>query len=64
MSLSALELKSKAAKCFKEYLYDDAIEYYTKSLLLDKSNEIVLNSNLLACYYELGMCRKFLKYFK
>lgn len=43
MSLSALELKSKADKCFKEYLYADAIEYYTKSLLLDKSNEIVLN---------------------
>ena len=55
MSLSALELKSKAEKCFKEYLHDDAIEYYTKSLLLDKSNEIVLNSNLSACYYELGI---------
>jgi hypothetical protein len=63
MSLSALEFKSKAEKCFKEYLYDDAIEYYTKSLILDKSNEIVLNSNLSACYYELGMCRKFFKIF-
>ena len=40
MSLTALELKSKAEKCFKEYLFDDAIEYYTKSLILDKSNSI------------------------
>jgi hypothetical protein len=55
MSLTALELKSKAEKCFKEYLFDDAIEYYTNSLILDKSNEIILNSNLSACYYELGI---------
>ena len=54
MSLTALELKSKAEQCFKESKLDDAIKYYTESLLLDKSNEIVLNSNLSACFYELG----------
>lgn len=55
--MSYLELKSKADKLFKDYAFDDAVDFYQKALLVDESNHIILNSNLSACHFELGISR-------
>ena len=52
--MTELDLKSKAAEFFKASQYEEAINLYEQALHLSGSNGIVHNSNLSACYYELG----------
>ena len=52
--MTEFEFKSKAEEFFKSSKYEEAIEFYEKALHLIGSNAIVHNSNLSACFYELG----------
>ena len=52
--MTEIELKTKAETLFKQSSFMGAIEYYQKALNLKDCNAIVLNSNLSACYFEMG----------
>ena len=47
-------LKSKADTFFKELRFTEAASFYQQALDLDESKSIVLNSNLSACFFEMG----------
>jgi hypothetical protein len=49
-----MDFKSNADKSFKTLEFQDAINLYKKALSVDGSDTIVLNSNLSACFFELG----------
>ena len=52
--MTEIELKTKAEALFKQSSFMDAIKFYQKALTLKDCNAIVLNSNLSACYFEMG----------
>ena len=52
--MTEIEFKTKAEQFFRNLEYDDAIIYYQKALSVHGSNSVILNSNLSACYFELG----------
>ena len=47
--------KVQADKYFKEYKFNDAIEYYKKALETENISPTVIHSNISACYFELGL---------
>jgi tetratricopeptide (TPR) repeat protein len=47
-------LKSKADASFKSLDFSEAATLYQKALETKDSNQIILNSNLSACYFEMG----------
>ena len=52
--MSEIEFKAKAEFFFHNLEFEEAIIFYEKALSVQGSNEIILNSNLSACYFELG----------
>ena len=49
-----LNLKLHADKCFKDLDLKKALSLYQQALAVDGSDIIVLNSNISACFFELG----------
>ncbi len=49
-----IKLKSEADKCFKELKLTDAVKLYEQALGVVGDDSIVLNSNISACYFEMG----------
>ena len=47
-------LKLQADNHFKAFEFQKAIDLYKQELAVDGSDIIVLNSNISACYFELG----------
>lgn len=52
--MSEIDLKTKAQQLFRDSKYEDAADLYGQALRLKGSNALILNSNLSACYFELG----------
>lgn len=49
------ELKSKADECYNSKNFGEAVKFYDQALLVDETNSIIINSNLSACHFELGI---------
>ena len=47
-------IKTKGDNAFKSLKFEEAISYYQEAMLAEGSDCIVLNSNISACYYEMG----------
>ncbi len=54
MSDKYMKLKSKADTCFKELKFNEAVKLYEQTLAIVGDDSIVPNSNISACYFELG----------
>ena len=52
--MKAEDLKSRADELFKELKFEKSAKFYEKALPLEGCDPIVLNSNISACYFELG----------
>jgi hypothetical protein len=52
--MTEIDLKTKAQQLFRDSKYEDAADLYGQALRLKGSNTLILNSNLSACYFELG----------
>ncbi len=52
--MTEIEFKTKAETYFRNFEFEEAVKFYEKALSIPESNAIVLNSNLSACYFELG----------
>ena len=50
-------LKIEADNHFKASEFQKAMDLYKQELAVDESDNIVLNSNISACYFELGKYR-------
>ena len=48
------ELKLFGDNCFRNFKFEKAIEYYEKGSAKEGADLVVLNSNISACYFELG----------
>ena len=44
----------EADQCFKCCHFEKAITLYEQAITKNETNPIVLNSNISACYYEIG----------
>jgi hypothetical protein len=49
------KLKQTADNLFKSSKFEEAASVYEEVLEMKQSNEIILNSNLSACYFEMGI---------
>ena len=52
--MASAELKLNGDNCFKNLKFEEAIEHYKNALSQVGADSIVLNSNISACYFELG----------
>jgi tetratricopeptide (TPR) repeat protein len=53
-SKTYLELKTKAEERFKAMMFDEARALYEKAFEAKDCDEMVLTSNISACYFESG----------
>ena len=49
------DLKLKGDELFKELKFEKSAKFYEKALSSEGCDPVVLNSNISACYYELGI---------
>ncbi len=54
MSNDHMQLKTEADKCFKELKFIAAVKLYEQAIAIVGDDSIVLNSNISACYFEMG----------
>jgi tetratricopeptide (TPR) repeat protein len=56
------QLKSRVDKCFKLMDFEEAASLYQEVVDMKEGNQIILNSNLSACYFEIGDYEKCMDY--
>jgi hypothetical protein len=49
-----VEIKKRGDEAFKKFKFEEAVSFYKEALSSASADPIVLNSNLSACFFEMG----------